>query len=67
MSEDEKNSSFAEKGGIQDYVVPGDAKYKLDVAERDHVQRRLKERHVQMIAVSLFFAFSATIDIHRRE
>ncbi|THH28371.1 hypothetical protein EUX98_g5823 [Antrodiella citrinella] len=51
MSEDEKNS-FGEKGGIEDYVVRSEGAYQMDVSENDHVQRKLKERHVQMIAIA---------------
>lgn len=54
MADEEKNS-YDDKGAIHDYVVHGsDQSYELDVSDRDHVQRKLKERHVQMIAVSVF-------------
>lgn len=49
-SHDEKNSSLEEKGGVIEYVS-ADEKHHLDVAGLDQVQRRLKQRHVQMIAV----------------
>ncbi|TCD69095.1 hypothetical protein EIP91_008737 [Steccherinum ochraceum] len=51
---DEKNGSLEEKGGLNDYIVHSDPNdvHQLDVTGRDHVQRKLKERHVQMIAVA---------------
>jgi len=45
-----------EKGGDADYVVPAaavaDSSYHFDAADLDRVQRRLKQRHVQMIAIA---------------
>ena len=49
-------SSSLEKGAVHDYVVQQtDDRYHFDAADLDRVQRRLKQRHVQMIAVSPFF------------
>lgn len=43
----------AEKGDDpQDFVVTADSKFKFDVADTDRVQRRLKQRHVQMYVFS---------------
>ncbi|OCH96296.1 general amino acid permease 1 [Obba rivulosa] len=49
--------SSLEKGGTHDYVVQSplhssDNHYKLDARDLDRVQRRLKQRHVQMIAIA---------------
>ncbi|KAK7686313.1 hypothetical protein QCA50_010537 [Cerrena zonata] len=53
---DEKDGSSLEKGGVNDYVVHhNDAdsrRFQFDASDLDRVQRRLKERHVQMIAVA---------------
>ncbi|CCM02644.1 uncharacterized protein FIBRA_04748 [Fibroporia radiculosa] len=51
---DEKadNSSSIEKGGVREYVVQTDPKNHFDAADLDRVQRRLKQRHVQMIAIA---------------
>ncbi|KAI0792215.1 general amino acid permease 1 [Abortiporus biennis] len=51
---DEKNeASSVEKGGVtNDYVVQADPRYNFDTADLDRVQRRLKQRHVQMIAIA---------------
>ena len=52
---DEKadQGSSLEKGAVHDYVVQHtDNKYHFDAADLDRVQRKLKQRHVQMIAVS---------------
>jgi len=54
---DEKHSSSSieEKGGVNDYVVHADTtvnNYVFDAADIDRVQRRLKQRHVQMIAIA---------------
>lgn len=47
------NASSVEKGGVtQDYVVQGAPTYEFSSVDLDRVQRRLKQRHVQMIAVS---------------
>ena len=46
---DEKNESGSlEKGGTHDYVVQTDSKFHFNAADLDRVQRRLKQRHVQM-------------------
>ncbi|TCD68026.1 hypothetical protein EIP91_011637 [Steccherinum ochraceum] len=50
MSVDEKTSSV-EKGAVQDYVVQSENNFQLE-AENDNVRRKLKERHVQMIAIA---------------
>lgn len=49
----EKNASHS------DYVVQADDKFHLDAHDLDRVQRRLKQRHVQMIAVCHIFLFSS--------
>ncbi|KAK2464007.1 hypothetical protein APHAL10511_003951 [Amanita phalloides] len=56
MMEDRKKDNVTEKSvedGDQIYGIrsPSD-KFNLDVQELDHVQRRLKQRHVQMIAIA---------------
>ncbi|KAJ3485871.1 hypothetical protein NLI96_g4646 [Meripilus lineatus] len=45
-------SDSLEKGAINDYVVHADPRYHFDAADIDRVQRRLKQRHVQMIAIA---------------
>ena len=53
-------TSSLEKGPVQDYVVQQtDNRYHFDAADLDRVQRKLKQRHVQMIAVSPAFTFRA--------
>lgn len=47
-----EESSSLEKGQPEDFVVTADDRYRFDVHDLDQVQRRLKQRHVQMIAVS---------------
>ncbi|KAI0358183.1 general amino acid permease 1 [Trametes cingulata] len=51
---DEKDqTSSLEKGAVHDYVVQHtDNKYHFDAADLDRVQRKLKQRHVQMIAIA---------------
>ena len=53
-------TSSVEKGAIHNYVVDRtDDRYHFDPADLDRVQRKLKQRHVQMIAVSSsFYTFS---------
>ncbi len=52
--------SSIEKGTVHDYVVQQtDNRYHFDAADLDRVQRKLKQRHVQMIAVSCVHAFHA--------
>ncbi|PCH44566.1 general amino acid permease 1 [Wolfiporia cocos MD-104 SS10] len=47
------DGSSVEKGGVHAYPVStDDARYQFDAADLDLVQRRLKQRHVQMIAVA---------------
>ncbi|OCH96295.1 general amino acid permease 1 [Obba rivulosa] len=47
------DGSSLEKGGVRDYIVnPSENNYQLDVGDLDQVQRRLKQRHVQMIAIA---------------
>lgn len=42
-----------EKGAVPPYVVPADDdRYHFDTHDLDRVQRRLKQRHVQMIAIA---------------
>lgn len=57
-----KDEGSLEKGPIGDYVVQADPRHQFDPADLDRVQRRLKQRHVQMIAVST----SSTLIIHAR-
>ncbi|TBU27598.1 general amino acid permease 1 [Dichomitus squalens] len=46
-------TSSLEKGVVHDYVTTQtDSKYHFDAADLDRVQRRLKQRHVQMIAIA---------------
>lgn len=46
-------SSSVEKGTVHDYVAHHqDDRYHFNPADLDRVQRKLKQRHVQMIAVS---------------
>ncbi|OBZ74157.1 Arginine permease [Grifola frondosa] len=50
---DEKdNSSSLEKGGVHEYVQHTDSRYHFNAADLDRVQRKLKQRHVQMIAIA---------------
>ncbi|OSD05392.1 general amino acid permease 1 [Trametes coccinea BRFM310] len=50
--EKDQNSSL-EKGAVHDYVVQHtDNRYHFDAADLDRVQRKLKQRHVQMIAIA---------------
>ncbi|RDX54144.1 general amino acid permease 1 [Polyporus arcularius HHB13444] len=45
--------SSIEKGTVHDYVVQQtDNRYHFDAADLDRVQRKLKQRHVQMIAIA---------------
>ncbi|KAI0091605.1 general amino acid permease 1 [Irpex rosettiformis] len=51
----EKDSSSVEKGhspNDHEYVVQTEDRFHLDAQDLDHVQRKLKQRHVQMIAVA---------------
>jgi amino acid permease len=52
---DEKDSGSLEKGSTLDRepVIQADPRYKLDARDLDRVQRKLGQRHVQMIAVSI--------------
>ncbi|KAH9851886.1 general amino acid permease 1 [Lenzites betulinus] len=46
-------TSSVEKGVVHDYVVrDSDNRYHFDAADLDRVQRKLKQRHVQMIAIA---------------
>jgi amino acid transporter len=52
-SQEEKYLEKGEGGPTQDYVVPVvEDRYKFDQHDLDRVQRRLKQRHVQMIAIA---------------
>ena len=54
LGEKDQTSSL-EKGDVRDYVVQQtDQRYHFDAADLDRVQRKLKQRHVQMIAVSTY-------------
>jgi amino acid transporter len=51
MSDDkhpESNDFSKAEKGIEDYHVVSDDRYRFDAADLDRVQRRLKQRHVQM-------------------
>lgn len=50
---EKSESDSLEKGGTNDYVVHADKQFHFDAADLDRVQRRLKQRHVQMIAVRI--------------
>ncbi|OAX32680.1 hypothetical protein K503DRAFT_870014, partial [Rhizopogon vinicolor AM-OR11-026] len=50
--ENKYDASSLEKHPEPDVHVVADRKHKFDVAEIDCVQRRLKQRHVQMIAIA---------------
>ena len=57
----EKDSASVEKATSpheHDYVVQADDQYHLDAHDLDRVQRKLKQRHVQMIAVSVLSPWS---------
>ena len=49
---DEKRDASSVEKGKEDYVVKADARYQFDAHDLDQVQRKLQQRHVQMIAVS---------------
>jgi yeast amino acid transporter len=51
---DEKETGSLEKGSTTDRepVVQTDPRYQLDAHDLDHVQRKLGQRHVQMIAIA---------------
>ena len=49
---DEKQDSSSVEKGKEDYVVKADPRYQFDAHDLDQVQRKLQQRHVQMIAVS---------------
>ena len=50
--DEKKDGDSLEKNAASDYVVQADDRYRFDIHDLDQVQRRLKQRHVQMIAVS---------------
>ncbi|GBE86696.1 Probable proline-specific permease [Sparassis crispa] len=51
--EEKDNASTVEKGGVSVVVAhQADSRYQFDTADLDRVQRRLKQRHVQMIAIA---------------
>ncbi|KAI0343336.1 general amino acid permease 1 [Trametopsis cervina] len=51
--ESEKDNGSLEKSSApQEYVVQTDGRYHFDVHDLDQVQRKLKQRHVQMIAIA---------------
>ncbi|EJF56365.1 general amino acid permease 1 [Dichomitus squalens] len=53
LGEKADRTSSLEKGVVHDYVTTQtDSKYHFDAADLDRVQRRLKQRHVQMIAIA---------------
>ena len=49
---DEKTDSSSLEKGKEEFVVQANARYQFDMHDLDQVQRKLKQRHVQMIAVS---------------
>ena len=58
MSEKQKSSSSIKRydpetgDAVRDFAVIADSKFKFNVADTDRVQRRLKQRHVQMYVFS---------------
>lgn len=50
--DDERRDSSSLEKGKEDYVVKADPRYQFDAHDLDQVQRKLQQRHVQMIAVS---------------
>ncbi|KZT00581.1 general APC amino acid permease [Laetiporus sulphureus 93-53] len=46
------DSSSVEKGGSGELAIQTDPRYHFDAIDLDRVQRRLKQRHVQMIAIA---------------
>ncbi|KAF9819345.1 hypothetical protein IEO21_02233 [Rhodonia placenta] len=52
LDEKQDTSSSVEKGGAQEYVVQDDPRLHFSEVDLDKVQRRLKQRHVQMIAIA---------------
>jgi hypothetical protein len=49
------NNKSLEKGPTElDQVAPADDRYHFDKSDLDRVQRRLKQRHVQMLALFIF-------------
>ncbi len=59
-------TSSLEKGAVHDYVDHhADDRYHFNSADLDRVQRKLKQRHVQMIAVSSPFHISHSHNGHR--
>jgi yeast amino acid transporter len=64
--EEKKDGDSVEKGTTHDYVVHADERYHFDANDLDQVQRRLKQRHVQMIAVSPSSLLTGLFDSHCR-
>ena len=52
--------STLEKGFVADTVVEKTERHPLDVSDIDGVQRRLKQRHVQMYVHRLIFSVLVT-------
>lgn len=52
LQSDEPDQGSLEKGQIEEFVVQPHPQYHFDVHDLDRVQRRLKQRHVQMIAIA---------------
>ncbi|KDQ61937.1 hypothetical protein JAAARDRAFT_31430 [Jaapia argillacea MUCL 33604] len=48
----DKQDSSLEKGPETHYAAVADERYHFDAADLDRVQRKLKQRHVQMIAIA---------------
>lgn len=49
--DNEKDATSLEKGDAPEFAVVTDKNFHFDEHDLDRVQRRLKQRHVQMIAV----------------
>jgi len=67
MSDDRDTNSFdkalhSEKGPEPAYAVQADDRYHFDRSELDRVQRRLKQRHVQMYVSSIVFYWLSRTD-----
>jgi hypothetical protein len=59
------DNKYLEKGSpAEQHAPPADSRYHFDQSDLDRVQRRLKQRHVQMF-VSAFFSYTAFIRVDR--
>lgn len=54
---EKKGSAVAGEHEVShDYVVSGDDRFQFDASDLDQVQRRLKQRHVQMCVLEFLFS-----------